>query len=273
MNRCLTEVAGGETFHKYVLGVYNLYQRLTKTFPTILFEGCSSGGSRFDIGILQYAPQSWLSDDTDALERILLQEGASYIYPQSSWGAHVSITPNHQTGRSTPIMFRAIVAFFGAFGYELDPAKLSPEEKEAVKEQIAFYKKYRSLFQRGDFYRLKTVQNAELPFPSLVASNDWAAWQVVKNTECAKAPAESAVAYFRLLYHPARLLRRLKLKGLDPNATYQVSLWEEAGYNPEDKQLNCRTWTGEELMQAGLFLDAGQRPGDFMAELFLVNRI
>ena len=135
MNRNITEPASlglpaerqGEFFHRYILGVYDLYARLTAAFPEILFESCAGGGGRFDPGLLAYAPQAWTSDDTDAIERLRIQWGASLFYPLSSMGAHVSAVPNHQTGRRTPIATRAAVAFFGVFGYELDATNLTAE--------------------------------------------------------------------------------------------------------------------------------------------------
>lgn len=122
----------------------------------MLFESCASGGARFDPGMLYYAPQAWTSDDTDAVERLKIQYGTSYCYPVSSMGSHVSAVPNHQLGRVTPLYTRANVAYFGTFGYELDLNRLSGEEQEEVKRQIAFMKSYRELFQFGTFYRLSS---------------------------------------------------------------------------------------------------------------------
>ena len=146
MNRYITECfsAGfaperqGEIFHRYILGVYDLYDRLTTKFPHILFESCASGGGRFDPGMLYYAPQAWASDDSDAVERLKIQYGSSYAYPVSSMGAHVSVVPNHQVFRMTPMETRGNVAYFGAFGYELDLTKLSEEDHAIVRRQIAF---------------------------------------------------------------------------------------------------------------------------------------
>ena len=159
MNRSITECysAGwpadrqGEIYHRYILGVYDLYDRLTTEFPQVLFESCSSGGGRFDPGMLYYAPQGWVSDDSDAVERLKIQYGTSLCYPVSSMGTHVSVAPNHQVFRDTPLHTRANVAYFGTFGYELDLNKLSGEENEEVKEQIAFMKKYRQVLQYGTF--------------------------------------------------------------------------------------------------------------------------
>ena len=137
MNRYITECYSvalpadqqGEVFHRYILGVYSLYERLTTNFPHILFESCASGGARFDPGLLYYAPQGWTSDDSDAVERLKIQYGTSYCYPVSSMGSHVSVIPNHQVYRNTPLHTRANVAYFGTFGYELDLNKLASEEQ------------------------------------------------------------------------------------------------------------------------------------------------
>ena len=152
MNRNITEPYGstlpadrqGEFFHRYILGVYDLYERLTTRFPEILFESCASGGGRFDPGMLAFAPQTWTSDDTDAIERLAIQWGTSLVYPPSSMGAHVSAVPNHQTGRVTPLETRAAVAFFGVLGYELDPTTLTAVEQAQVRDQVAFYRAHRA---------------------------------------------------------------------------------------------------------------------------------
>ena len=163
MNRYMTEPYSkgtepsqqGKVMHKYILGVYDLYTRLTTEFPEILFESCASGGARFDPAMLYFAPQTWTSDDTDASERTKIQYGTSYVYPIVSMGSHVSAVPNHQLYRTTPIETRANVAYFGTFGYELDLNLLSDAEMASVKKQIAFMKEYRELIQvDGDFYRL-----------------------------------------------------------------------------------------------------------------------
>ena len=145
-----------ELFHRYVLGVYALQERLVTEFPDLLLENCSGGGARFDPGMLYYSPQIWCSDDTDAIERLMIQEGTSLIYPLSTMGAHVSDCPNHAVGRVTPFETRGHVALAGTFGYELDLNKLSDEEISEVKQQITFMKEYRELIQFGTFYRLKS---------------------------------------------------------------------------------------------------------------------
>lgn len=231
MNRPLTNVFDidldksqqGEVFHRYVLGVYSLYERLIERYPNILFESCSSGGARFDAGMLYYAPQTWTSDDSDAIERLKIQYGTSFLYPLSSMGAHVSITPNHQTNRVTPIETRGNVAYFGAFGYELDLNQLSSEELAVVKEQIKFYKKYQSIIHNGTFYRLRS------PFEK---DKNHATWMVVSNDQ-----STAIVGDYKMLNEVNRSYQRVQLKGLNPNAEYLI---------------NDMTYSGEELMNAGL---------------------
>lgn len=143
----------GEVAHRYVLGLYRCMKELMERFPEILFEGCAAGGNRFDLGILCYFPQIWGSDDTDALCRAEIEENYSYGYPLSAVSAHVSACPNHQTLRNTPLETRFQVACFGSFGYECNLCDMKKEEKEAMKEQIALYKKWRKVLQQGTFYR------------------------------------------------------------------------------------------------------------------------
>ena len=177
----------GEFFHRYMLGLYDLYERLTSRFPDILFESCASGGGRFDAGMLACAPQAWTSDDTDAVERLAIQWGTSLAYPLSSMGAHVSAVPNHQTGRLAPLDFRAAVAIFGVFGYELDPALMDSADREAeVRRQVAFYAERRDLFQRGRFLRLRS------PFEG---TGNETAWMV-----SAPDGSRAVAAHYRVLF-------------------------------------------------------------------------
>jgi alpha-galactosidase len=264
MNRSITEPFSldlppdrqGEFFHRYCLGVYDLYTRMTSAFPDILFESCCSGGGRFDPGILAFAPQGWLSDDTDALQRLSLHTGASLAYPLSSIGSHVSAVPNHQTGRVTPLPFRAMVAFFGVLGFELDPTKFTAEERGAITKYISFYKVHRALFQTGRFSRLIRPDNYH------------AAWMVSSPDK-----GEAIVGYYELLSQPNPQPLRLRLKELDPEARYDVSLWEDGGFGELDKAFNCGLRGGDELMKAGLLLGLSYGPkGDFASELFLLQR-
>ncbi|MBE6055263.1 MAG: alpha-galactosidase [Clostridium sartagoforme] len=147
----------GELFHKYVLGLYEVIEAIQEKFPNILFEGCSAGGNRFDLGMLCYMPQIWASDNTDASERIKIQNNLSYGYPQCTFGAHVSDCPNHQTLRNISLETRFNVAAFGLLGYELNLKSLDSLTKKAIKDQIEFYKKYRNLLQFGELYRVENV--------------------------------------------------------------------------------------------------------------------
>ncbi len=167
MNRIFSDVYSqylpperqGETAHRYVLGLYRLLGTLTRRFPEILFEGCASGGNRFDLGILCYCPQIWASDNTDALSRAVIQEGYSYGYPMNAVTAHVSACPNHQTLRETPLSTRFGVAAFGVLGYEMNLADSSRQELETIRQQITLYKQWRDVLQFGDFYRLEQGGN------------------------------------------------------------------------------------------------------------------
>ncbi|MDD2970993.1 MAG: alpha-galactosidase [Lachnospiraceae bacterium] len=181
MNRHLTDVWSGilpaerqgEAYHRYVLGLYDLVNRFTTTYPEVLFEGCSGGGGRFDAGWLYYMPQSWCSDDTDAIERLHIQYGTSFGYPISAVGSHVSVVPNQQTGRVTPLHTRGVVAMSGTFGYELDITEMTEEEKEIVQAQIRQFKEDYELIQRGDYYRLTNLEE----------NHEYAAWQFVSDDQ------------------------------------------------------------------------------------------
>ncbi len=263
MNRSISECYSaaypadrqGEIFHRYILGVYDLHERLIHDFPELLIESCSSGGGRFDAGMLYYAPQGWTSDDSDAIERLKIQYGTSYVYPLSCMGAHVSASPNEQVGRATPIGTRGNVALTGAFGYEMDLNKLSGEEIEEVKEQVAFYKEYRSLIAKGDFYRLLS------PF-----EGNFAAWEVVRQDG-----RQAFVTVTRILSETNGPYRRLPLCGLS----------EERKYHVESRYLSYDAY-GDELMQYGLILedkssgsptDASAGCRDFMSLMYKVSVI
>ncbi|MDD7268068.1 MAG: alpha-galactosidase [Lachnospiraceae bacterium] len=264
MNRNITECFSqgfpaerqGEVFHRYILGVYDLYERLHAEFPEILFESCASGGGRFDAGLLYYAPQAWGSDDTDAVERIKIQYGSSYAYPISSIGSHVSITPNHQLHRVTPLKTRGDVACFGAFGYELDLAKLTADERELVRAQVRFMKKYRGLLQGGLFYRLLN------PFKENISS-----WMVVGEDR-----QNAIVGYYRVLSEVNAPYRRLYLQGLNPDYLYRVM--------EQDTVLG--DFYGSQLMQAGLPTSDSasgndrsdeQPTGDFYSRVFVLETV
>lgn len=260
MNRNITEMYGAELpadqqlefSHRYILGVYDLYDRLTKAFPDVLFESCASGGGRFDLGMMYYAPQAWCSDDTDAVERIKIQDGTSYGYTPSMWGAHVSAVPNDQVGRLTSIDMRAKVAYFGAFGYELDVTELSDEEQATIKQQVAFYKQYRKLFQFGTFYRLETPDTSDNVY----------GWETVSPDK------QTAIGMrYQILNGANPAYIRYYFKGLDPERRYTVNDGSEV-------------FSGAELMNAGYFvprimnrLQSPKVPSDFHADMFIVKAV
>lgn len=195
----------------WTLGLYRVLEAVTSTHPGVLFESCASGGNRVDLGMLSYTPQVWLSDDTDAWERARIQTGASYGYPPSVWGAHVSASPNHQTLRTSSIEARFDVAAFGRLGYELDLGALSPADKRAVKGQIAFYRKHRDLLTGGEWHRLRD------PF-----TTDECAWMVV-SSDRRRAAVLELVGRAR----PNADAEPLRLRGLDPTAIYRVTTRRE----------------------------------------------
>ena len=214
-NRHLTDVWSallpaerqGEVFHRFILGLYDFLEKITQRFPNVLFEGCSGGGGRFDAGMMYYHPQIWCSDDTDAAERLEIQYGTSFAYPVSTMGAHVSVCPNHQTGRSVSMKTRGVVAMSGTFGYELDITKLSEEDKQTVKEQIEAFKKYYDLIQNGDYYRL-TDDGRKSPF---------VAWEFVSAD---KKEALLNVVVLRTKANP--ILHTVYARGLEADMMYQV---------------------------------------------------
>lgn len=266
MNRYMTEPFSrgalpeeqGKMMHKYILGVYDLYTRLTTEFPYILFESCASGGARFDPAMLAFAPQTWTSDDTDGSERMKIQYGTSYVYPIVSMGSHVSAVPNHQLFRKTPLATRANVAYFGTFGYELDLNLLSEDEMIQVKNQIEFMKKYRELIQmEGDFYRLVN------PFEG----ND-TAWMVVSRDK-----KEAIAAYYQRLNKVNASWLRFKLDGLNPEALYEVTY--HAGRPDTQPEVVLKAY-GDEIMYAGIVIDReelNRNGGDFASVLYTLKEI
>ncbi len=196
----------GEFSHRYILGLYDVLGRIFRPRPQILLESCSSGGNRFDLGMLCYCQQVWSSDDTDALERQAIQEGLSYLYPVSAMGAHVSAVPNQQTLRETPLPSRFNVAAFGCLGYELDLKLLTPMERREIREQIAFYKRHRSVFQYGRYYRLPAGKAGQR------------IWEAVE-----PGGRRAVAGFYRELLHAACDNDVLPLAGLDPHATYRLS--------------------------------------------------
>ena len=244
MNRSITDVYSallpadrqGEVSHRYMLGLYRVMDRLVSEFPQVLFEGCAGGGGRFDAGILAYFPQIWCSDNTDAVARLLIQQGTSYGYPASALGAHVSASPNHQTGRSTPFGTRAAVAMAGTFGYELDPAKLSPEEQAEVTQQIGRFHEVEELVREGDYHRLTGAEN-----------NRYTAWQFVSEDR-------NESLFTLVLTEPEGNPRplHLRLKGLDPERAYRVVWAEYAGCRYREEMKLPAPISGAALMYGGI---------------------
>lgn len=234
MNRNITEAGSSllsadrqkEVFHRYILGVYDMLEKLVTTFPDILLEGCSGGGGRFDPGMLYYSPQIWTSDDTDAIERLKIQCGTSLVYPISAMGAHVSASPNHQTQRVTPFKTRGIVAMSGTFGYELDLNKLTEEEKELVKQQVSEFKKYYNLIAYGDYYRIIN------PFEN----DDFCAWCFISS-----AKDEVLINFVQARCHANPPLVRLKLNGLSPDKKYV-------------EETTSKIYSGDTLINSGLII-------------------
>lgn len=213
----------GQVLYNYVLGLYDFLERLNRDYPDLLIEGCSGGGGRFDMGMLYYTPQIWCSDNTDAIDRTRIQYGTSFLYPVSSMGAHVSAVPNEQTGRTVSLKTRAVVAMGGTFGYELDPARLSAEEKEQIRAQVREYHKYAELINHGLYYRLSNP-----------AEDAIAAWEMF-----AEDGSETLISVVCLEVHGNMTVNYVRLRGLKKDCFYRD---EETG----------RIYPANALMQIGI---------------------
>jgi len=230
-NRHLTEVASPalpperqlEVAHRFVLGTYRLHELLLERYPKLLIEGCSGGGGRFDAGMLYYVPQIWTSDDSDAIERLKIQYSTSFFFPCSTMGAHVSDSPNHQTGRSTPFNTRGVVAMSGTFGYELDLNKMDEEERAMIVKQVADYHRFNPIVAQGELHRLTD------PFKNIY----YTIWMHV-------APDKSKflLNYVQSRCIPHGPLRQVRLRGLDPKRNYR-------------NEADGKVYPGELLMEAG----------------------
>ena len=257
MNRQLSDMGScglpadrqGELFHRQVLAVYELQDRLTREFPHLLLENCSGGGARFDPGMLYYSPQIWCSDDTDAVERLSIQAGTAMVYPLSTMGAHVSDCPNHALGRTTPFETRGYVALAGTFGYELDVTKIPEADRAMIPEQTAMYHKYNDLVREGDYYRI--AHYAE--------NHYYDCYEVV-----AKDKSEALVTYVQVLNRPSHHSRRIRIPGLDLTAVYVI---ENAQDWPEIGQTEYR---GDALQFAGI--NVPPLWGDFKGRLLHLVR-
>ena len=249
MNRYMSEIGSDllpaerqqETVHRYMLGLYRVLETIVTRFPDVLFEGCASGGGRFDAGMMYYFSQYWTSDDSDAIERLYIQEGTSLALPCIFMGSHVSECPNHQTGRTSPMQTRGYVALPGTFGYELDVTKMTDEDFEEMKKQVTLFKELRHVFHQGDMYRLVS------PF----TSNN-CVWEYVaddKNTV--------AVISTRVKQTPSTRNLKVRLEGLDENAVYK-------------HRQTGKTYSGAVLMNSGFVFT---NRGDFSSELAVFDKI
>lgn len=249
MNRNISEAystlsiknKSGEALHRYILGVYDLMDKITQRYPHILFESCSGGGGRFDLGMLQYMPQVWTSDNTDPIARLKIQYGTSMIAPISTMGAHVSASPNHQTGRETSIDFRASVAFAGVFGYELDLTQLDCEDLRKIANQVEFYKENRKIIQTGQFTRLIS------PFMS-----NCSAWSIHDDDQM-------LLFYFEKLNQASKALQKVKPLHLDKRRKYLV----------EYDNVKFEAF-GDELMNIGIYIHP-PLSHDFAARIFKIK--
>ncbi|WP_288624097.1 alpha-galactosidase [uncultured Streptococcus sp.] len=242
-NRNITNIGNGDTYlatqmqsHAYMLGLYDLVSYLTEKHSNILFESCSGGGGRNDLGMMRYFPQVWASDNTDAISRLQIQYGSSYLYPTISMGSHVSASPNHQMGRTTPIETRGNVAMMGNLGYELDLTSLPESEKEVIATQVSHYKDIRPVVQFGKHYRLINPEQG---------ANEAAVQFVYED--------KVVVTYVRTLSMIETIETTLKLKGLEEADTYRL---QETG----------QVFSGAELMYAGLTVILPQ--GDYLSKQY-----
>lgn len=242
-NRNITNIGNGDTYlatqmqsHAYMLGLYDLVSYLTEKHSNILFESCSGGGGRNDLGMMRYFPQVWASDNTDAISRLPIQYGSSYLHPTISMGSHVSASPNHQMGRTTPIETRGNVAMMGNLGYELDLTSLPESDKEVIAAQVAHYKDIRPVVQFGKQYRLINPE---------AGSNETAVEFVYED--------KVVVTYVRTLSTIETIETTLKLKGLEEEALYCL-------------QGTDQVYSGAELMYAGLTAILPQ--GDYLSKQY-----
>jgi alpha-galactosidase len=257
MNRSMTEIGSAalpperqrETAHRYMLGLYRILNEITTAFPDILFESCSSGGGRFDPGMLFFMPQTWTSDNTDAVARLGIQYGTSIVYPQVTMGAHVSAVPNHQTNRITSLKFRGDVAMSANLGYELDVTKLTVQEKEIIKQQTFIYKIIRPLVQFGEFYRILS------PF-----EGNKTAWMIVS-----KDKKNVIVYYYRVLVEANPPFTYLRLKGLDSKMYYELV---QINYQPIN---NGMIYGGDELMYVGI--NVPDLNSDFQSVIWIFKEV
>lgn len=250
MNRSLSDLGSynleadrqGELSHRYMLAVYELQERLITEFPDILLENCSSGGGRYDPGMLYYSPQIWCSDNTDAIERLRIQEGTAMVYPLGTMGAHVSDCPCHSNGRVTPFDTRGYIALTGTFGYELDVTRITEEERNQIPKQISMYHKYNDLIREGDYYRITSYQENHENDSFIVVSKD---------------KQEAVAVYIQVEARPKLRSIRIRLKGLEEDYQYTINDGE-------------KIFSGAMLMNAGITMD--ELWGDYQGKLLYFKK-
>ncbi len=272
MNRPLSDVGSlkveperqGELMHRYVLAVYRMQAQLLKDFPNLLLENCSSGGARYDAGMLFFSPQIWTSDDTDAVERLLIQEGTALVFPMSTMGAHVSVCPNQQTGRSVPFNTRAKVAMAGTFGYELDVRNMAPEDKKQIPDQVELFRKVHPVVREGDYYRIASFRE----------NHTYDCWMVVQ-----KDKAAAFMTFVQVLVKPNLPGIRVRMQGLDPDADYEISCDFEGNLAAREGEssigpksmTDLGRFNGSMLMNAGIIVPRVR--GDYQALLYEVRKV
>ena len=240
-NRGMQEMPSPATMHKYIRGLYRVLDTLTTRFPNVLWEGCASGGGRFDAGLLPYFPVSWTSDNTDGLDRVFIQFGTSLAYPAASMGCHVSAVPNHGTHRTTPFEFRAHVAMMGgSFGFELNPAELSQEERDEIPKLVKLAERVNSLIVKGDQYRLAIPDESNWPAVMYLSADGSKGVLFVYQLHAALNSASP----------PIRLL------GLDSETKYKLDSGE--------------TLSGATLMNSGLYF---AMVGDYQSKMIFFERV
>ena len=257
MNRQLTDIGSaslpadqtGEYFHRYVLALYSMQEQLIRDFPNLLLENCSGGGARFDPGMFYYSPQIWCSDDTDAIERLAIQEGTALVYPLSTMGAHVSVCPNHACGRVTPFKTRGYLALSGTFGYELDITKLPAEERAMIPGQIALYKKFSPLVREGDYYKIAAASE----------NHEYDCWASISRDK-----KQALVSFVQLYNHPNMKTRMVKLAGLDADKVYKITWPDE-----DQEKFPPMTLSGATIMNAGIPIRRDW--GDYQGQLIYLE--
>ncbi len=263
MNRQLADLGSislpsdrqGELFHRYVLGVYRLQEMLITKFPHLLLENCSGGGARYDAGMLYYSPQIWCSDDTDAVERLEIQEGTSLVFPLSSMGAHVSDCPNHTVGRVTPFETRGYVALAGTFGYELDVTRIPENDRNLIPGQIKMYHKYNDLVRLGDYYRIASYSK----------NHEFDAYMTVS-----KDKSEALFTFVQVLNRPNQHSRKVKFKGLNPSSSYRLTYVDDK-FDSSKGEIQDRVVKGDVLMNCGLLI--ANPWGDFTGKLIYLQEV